>query len=228
MRHFAVRLLLAVIVASLTAVPAFAEKPKRGVGQGAAGSLPITGDYWAVIIGIDQYQHVDKLESAVKDAKAIRDVLLNRYGFASSRVTLLLDQQATRQGIEDALFRMGKQVGQDDSLFIYYAGHGQTDPDTKRGFWVPVDGRAQSPGTLISNARIRDEIEAMRAKHVYLVADSCFSGSLFGNDLPPVVRPPSQLVMHTPGAGRWCRAPGADTPRRCGAGTDYRSAASVQ
>jgi len=48
------------------------------------------------------------------------------------------------------------------------------------------------------------------------------------SDIPPVIRPPSQLVMHTPGAGRWCRVPGADTPRRCGAGTDYRPAASVK
>jgi formylglycine-generating enzyme required for sulfatase activity len=53
---------------------------------------------------------------------------------------------------------------------------------------VPVEGKAQSPGTFISNARIRDEIAKMKAKHVYLVADSCFSGTLFasGRSLPPL------------------------------------------
>lgn len=164
------------------ASPGLAEKPKRGVAVSPANAetVPITGDYWALIIGIDKYKHVEKLDSAVKDATALRELLVSRYGFAASRVTMLLDGQATREGIEDALYQLGKQAKADDSVLIYYAGHGQTDPEAHRGFWVPVDGKAKSPGTLISNARIRDEIEAMRARHVYLVADSCFAGSLFG------------------------------------------------
>ncbi len=40
-------------------------------------------------------------------------------------------------------------------------------------------------------------------------------------DLPPVIRPPVLLV-------RMLQEPVADSPRRCGAGRDYRSAASVQ
>ncbi len=39
------------------------------------------------------------------------------------------------------------------------------------------------------------------------------------SDLPPVIRPPVLLV-------RMLQEPVADSPRRCGAGRDYRSAAS--
>jgi hypothetical protein len=156
----------------------------------ASGSVPITGDYWALLIGIDRYQqpNVPKLQSAVRDAQAVREVLVQRYGFARDKIIELINGQATRRNIEDALYQLRKKAGKNDSVFIYYAGHGQIDQEDQIGYWVPVEGEAQSPGTFISNARIRDEIGRMKARHVYLVADSCFSGTLFASSrsLPPL------------------------------------------
>ncbi|MBI5410778.1 MAG: SUMF1/EgtB/PvdO family nonheme iron enzyme, partial [Nitrospirae bacterium] len=174
-----------------TASPALAEKPQRGVTvmpQVAAGSVSIAGDYWALIIGIDQYRHAPKLESAVKDATGVRDVLLARYGFSRPHVIELLDQQATGPNIQDALYRLTQDAGPEDNVFIYYAGHGQYDKEGRLGWWVPVEGQPRSPGTFITNAAIRDYIDGMKAKHVYLVADSCFSGTLFGKAraMPPL------------------------------------------
>ena len=54
--------------------------------------MPITGQYWAVIIGIDEYQHAPNLQSAVKDARAVREVLIDRYGFETGRITTLLNE----------------------------------------------------------------------------------------------------------------------------------------
>ena len=72
-------------------------------------------------------------------------------------------------------------------MFIYYAGHGQYDKAREHGWWVPTDGEARQPGTLIENTTILRYIKGMQARHVYLVADSCFSGSLFGTRaLPPI------------------------------------------
>nr|MBI3614118.1 SUMF1/EgtB/PvdO family nonheme iron enzyme [Nitrospirota bacterium] len=156
-----------------------AENPQRGVAlaPGAVAPVPITGEYWALIIGIDKYQYVDRLETPVRDATAIRDTLIERYGFHPDNIKLLVNEQATRAGIERALYRLRKDIEPADSVFIYYAGHGLLDDDL--GYWVPVDGRDQSPDTYINNSYVRDQIGAMKAKHVYLVADSCFSGSLF-------------------------------------------------
>lgn len=72
-------------------------------------------------------------------------------------------------------------------MFIYYAGHGQYDQARDHGWWVPTDGEPRQAGTLITNATILRYIKGMQARHVYLVADSCFSGSLFGTRaLPPI------------------------------------------
>jgi hypothetical protein len=163
--------------------------PAAGLAQTQTLGMPEpAGEYRALIIGIDAYRHVPKLSTAVRDAVAVRDVLIQRYGFKRERIAELLNDQATRVNIEDALFRLAQDAGVNDSVFIYYAGHGQTDPDKVRGWWVPVEGRETSPGTMINNASIRDAIQAMKARHVYLVADSCFSGTLFAKtrSLPPL------------------------------------------
>ena len=190
-RQAFVSMMLVGLALLVGATPALAEKSKRGVSvmpSVQAGSLPITGEYWALIVGIDQYQYVPKLQSAVRDAQAVREVLVQRYGFAHDHVVEIINGQATREGIENAFYQLRKKAGKDDSVFIYYAGHGQIDQEDQIGYWVPVEGKAQSPGTFISNARIRDEIARMKARHVYLVADSCFSGTLFASSraLPPL------------------------------------------
>ena len=170
---------------------ALAEQPQRGVTlmpKVAPGSVSIAGEYWALIIGIDKYKEAPELDSAVKDAVGVRDVLTERYGFRRERIIELLNEQATKTNIEDALYQLGKRAGPEDSVLVYYAGHGQYDEDNRLAWWVPVDGKPQKPGTFVPNAVIRDYIEGMKAKHVYLVADSCFSGTLFGKfrAMPPL------------------------------------------
>lgn len=187
-RSWVVGVVLIGVILAMPIISFAATRDLTAMPKVAAGSIPMGGDYWALIVGIDNYKYVPPLETATRDATAVRDVLVERYGFRTDHVTVLLNEQATREGIEEALYRLGKQAGPTDSVFIYYAGHGQVDLESQRGFWVPVEGKAQSPSTFISNALIRDEIAAMKAKHVYLVADSCFSGTLFAKSrsLPPL------------------------------------------
>ena len=167
-----------------------AEAGDRAIGVapgGPPGSVSITGEYWAVLIGIDEYAYAPNLESAVKDVQAVRAVLESRYGFHPSRIKQLLNAQATRKNIENTLYALSREAGPEDSVFIYYAGHGQYDQARNHGWWVPTNGEPRQAGTLITNATILRYIKGMQAKHVYLVADSCFSGSLFGTRaLPPI------------------------------------------
>ena len=167
-----------------------AEAGDRSIGVAPGGqldSVPITGEYWAVLIGINEYAHAPNLESAVRDVRAVRAVLETRYGFHPSRIKQLLNAQATRKNIENTLYALSREAEPEDSVFIYYAGHGQYDQARDHGWWVPTDGEPRQAGTLITNANILRYVKGMQARHVYLVADSCFSGSLFGTRaLPPI------------------------------------------
>ena len=40
---------------------------------------------WALIIGIDKYESVRKLNYAVKDAESMQNILLNTFGFSSEK-----------------------------------------------------------------------------------------------------------------------------------------------
>ncbi|WP_440929095.1 caspase family protein [Candidatus Pelagibacter sp.] len=129
--------------------------------------------YYALIIGNNNYQHLEKLDAAENDAVVIADVLKKKYGF---EVDLLLN--ADYDQTVNSLFKITDKLKRNDNLLIYYAGHGELDKDENRGYWLPVDASYEMRSKWISNQRIVDRIKATKAKHVLLVADSCFSGTL--------------------------------------------------
>jgi len=134
------------------------------------------GAYHALVIGNDNYQHLTDLNMAVGDAHAIAALLTEVYGF---NVETLID--ATRYDIISAMSRKRAQLTENDNLFIYYAGHGSLDIGSDEGYWLPVDAEFDNPANWISNNSIAGQLRAMRAKHVMVVADSCYSGKLTRN-----------------------------------------------
>lgn len=141
----------------------------------APGSVNF-GSYHALVIGIDKYRAIDPLKTAVHDAKTVADLLSKEYGF---KVTLLVD--ATRGQMLDAFDDLRRGLSESDNLLVYYAGHGYLDRDSDRGFWLPVDAHPERRSNWLSNADIADMVRGTRAKHVLVVADSCYAGTLTRN-----------------------------------------------
>ena len=129
--------------------------------------------YYALVIGNNNYEHLEKLDAAQKDAEVIAEVLQDKYGF---EVDLLLN--ADQETTVDTLFNITDKLKKNDNLLIYYAGHGELDKAENRGYWLPVDASYEKRSKWISNQRIVDRIKATKAKHVLLMVDSCFSGTL--------------------------------------------------
>ena len=131
------------------------------------------GKFHALVIGNNDYRQLPKLETAVADAQAVADLLKRRYGF---QTTLLLN--ADRYAILSALNGLRESLTEEDNLLIYYAGHGELDRVNQRGHWLPVDAEPTSTANWISNIQVTDVLNAMAAKQVMVVADSCYSGTL--------------------------------------------------
>lgn len=131
------------------------------------------GRYHALVIGNTAYRHLPRLRTAGRDAEAVARTLSERYGF---QVTLLHD--ATRYDVLSSLNRLRAELGDQDNLLVYYAGHGELDQVNMRGHWLPVDAERDSTANWISNVAITDILNAMNARHVMVVSDSCYSGSL--------------------------------------------------
>jgi len=141
----------------------------------------VIGNQWLFIIGIDTYIKWPQLKTAVNDAKAVKEVLLSRYHFEKEHLIELYDEDATRKNIISKLRYLANNIREDDSLVIYYAGHGHLDSITKSGSWVPVESGTQDASAWISNNDIKDylKVDAIKAKHILLISDSCFAGDFF-------------------------------------------------
>jgi peptidoglycan hydrolase-like protein with peptidoglycan-binding domain len=131
------------------------------------------GRYHAVVIGNNAYRSLPKLNTATTDAKAVADVLEKDYGYD---VTLLTD--ASEETIVGTFASLRRTLTENDNLLVYYAGHGWFDEEAERGYWLPVDAVADNQSNWISNADVTDMLKAIKAKHVLVVADSCYSGTL--------------------------------------------------
>lgn len=128
-------------------------------------------------IGINKYQspQISDLNNAVNDAKEVIKVLVERYGF-ELLPDPLFDEQATRANIHAGFTRLVSELMPEDNLIIYFSGHGRMHPLTSKGYWVPYDAN-DTPVDFVENSVIKDFIGAIKARHVLLIADSCFSGT---------------------------------------------------
>lgn len=138
---------------------------------------PQSGQYWLLAIAINEYQNWPKLRTAVNDARDVVKILVRDYGFAADRVITLYDEDATIDNIMSTFQKLKSQVQAEDSVLIYYAGHGVLD-EFNSGSWIPVNARENRLGDYITTDRINRVIASLTAKHIFLVADACYSGTL--------------------------------------------------
>ena len=77
---------------------------------------------WAVIIGVNKYEHVKPLDYCVADANSIESLLIENFDFNPDNVIMLTNQEATLQGIRNAFAHIMKEAVKDDRVLIYFAG----------------------------------------------------------------------------------------------------------
>ena len=106
----------------------------------------------------------------------------------------MLGRKATRAAIYRALRRLADSAEPGDSVLIYYAGHGDLDRQYNDGWWIPVDAQAQNPVTYLDNVQVQKAMRNMKARHVLLISDSCYSGTLFGQRPNPAAGDHRQVL----------------------------------
>lgn len=171
----------------------------------------------ALLVGIDDYAYIRTLDGCVNDSQLMRRVLVERFGFAETNITQLLDGQATRAAIVGAFDTLVTATGRDDVVVIHFAGHGSQmrdrEGDEPSGFdstLMPWDtGRDPHENRDVTDDEIHAVLEALAAKtpHVTVLVDACHSGTVtrdaFGAktrsvepDLRPVEALPPSPVPH--------------------------------
>ena len=151
---------------------------------------PTYGESHALVIGINDYEHVPRLAHARNDAEAFARVLLERFAFTKHHLTVLTDADATRSAILKVFMKYAQDsnIGNDDRIVIYFAGHGHTMPARRgdTGFLLPVDGDPLDLSTLIRWDELTRSADLIPAKHMFFVMDACYGGlALTRSAVPP-------------------------------------------
>ncbi|MFD0916507.1 caspase domain-containing protein [Pseudahrensia aquimaris] len=147
----------------------------------------------ALIIGVSKYdpQTGWPVLPAVKKEIENVNAALTKQGFTTEIVTdpdFISLQKAVREFFN-------RRWSRDTRLILYFAGHGHSDQSEDMGYILPRDTLYFGDADFFQKAFSMSEIRAMlpngrRAKHVLLVFNSCFSGSIFltrRNTLPPEI-----------------------------------------
>ncbi len=156
-------------------------------------SNPDGGEVRALVIGIDDYQHVRKLKGATADARDI-DSSLRTMGVRD--VTTLIDDQADRSNVLREISALVERTRNNDIVFLSIAGHGSQEPERIKGsqpdgmedvfllpgFELTPKGSQQRILGSEFNHFIR-QFELRGAKVIF-VADTCHGGGMV-RDIDP-------------------------------------------
>lgn len=143
---------------------------------------------WALVIGVSNFRDASiNLRYAAKDAKDFAHFLIADGHFDPTHVKLLVDGDATRQNIIEALGDgfLASKAKPGDVVIIYVSSHGGADKNQASGlnFLVPYDA---TPKNLLANGIpmewfsqiIKDQIDCDR---VVVFLDVCHSGAAVNN-----------------------------------------------
>lgn len=134
------------------------------------------GRKWALVIGIEKYKKAAQVQFAEKDASLVSLFLTRSLGVPSQNLITLLNDNATKAELEFIVKdRLKGLLREDDTLYVYYSGHGIPSDETP--YLLPYDGDAESPAiTAYPLEALYKDLDSLKAKNIFVFLDTCFSG----------------------------------------------------
>jgi Caspase domain len=153
----------------------------------------------ALLIGVGGYTYLPNwhVPTTLHDAQAVAAALRDpQYcGYPEAQVTLLNDATADRAGVLAALDALIARTSQNDTIFLFYSGHGHFDEDgtyylTTHDTQLTAARRVVA-GTAVSQGELIARLQALPARRMLLIfrttnASDCRSGlwRSLGSELP--------------------------------------------
>ena len=135
---------------------------------------------YALIIGINKYENVQKLDFAADDAIAMKEILIKSFHFSEHNIKMLLNEEATKDNIIKEFSNVALKAQEEDRVIVFFAGHGETmglPEGGQMGYLVPVNGNADN---LYYSCIRMEELKSLalmsKAKHMLYLVDACYGG----------------------------------------------------
>jgi hypothetical protein len=175
------------------------------------------GRYFALLIGNQNYQQMESLNTPHSDVMRAKQVLEQKYGF-----TVLTVEDGDNVAVMQAINDLNDIVGENDNLLIFYAGHGSRLESGKNetGYWLPSNAEQPPRNTFwVPNEFVTGHLARIKAKRVLVVADSCYAGLLstepsflLVGDNAPQYTNPQFLKLKLTKRSRLLLSSGGDSP----------------
>lgn len=129
---------------------------------------------WAVLVGVSYYDALPSLKYSDDDAYLMYAFYKSPEGgaLADNQISILVDENATRKNIIDALRKTAAMADSNDVFIFYFSGHGLRDNLVAQDY--------NGVKNLISNHEIMEIIDASAAKQKLCYVDACYAGSMNG------------------------------------------------
>jgi hypothetical protein len=171
---------------------------------------------YALIIGVGSYRFAPHLNVPITaaDAEAVATALRDPRlcGYPDANVTLLANEGATRDGVLAALRTLAQRTTPDDTVLLFYSGHGEYSADG--GYYLTThdtrfDQGGGVTGTALSQVDLIDALRKIKGQRVLVLVNACHAGELspiLGAGQPAVVGQPfpqqTAAALLATGSGR--------------------------
>ncbi len=146
---------------------------------------------WGVVVGISEYQssQITPLRYADRDAESFYQYLVTPLekggrGVAPANIKKLINKDATKVNIQEAIFDFMKNPLEEDVVIIYFAGHGAPDPYRPNvPYLLAYDSDLSKPAaTAVKMQDIQEAIhDYIKAGKIIVFADACHSAGISSN-----------------------------------------------
>jgi hypothetical protein len=145
---------------------------------------PATFQQWAVIVGIADYVELRPIDGPPVSARRMQDVLTDS-GWNGSHIRLLIDRQATRSAIAEAVDWMKQNAGSNDVCLFYFCGHNRGGDGEQ--CICPVDSLSSGYSDIDIGESVLDGwLSGIEARKV-IILDTCNAGAFADMSVPNTV-----------------------------------------
>lgn len=142
---------------------------------------------YALLVGVGDYgKDAPALPAVPHDIAAMRDLLINSFGFSQDRIVVLMDSTATRSKIVDQIERHLGRAASNELAFLYFVGHGvrmpanvsvQDSEPSGVDQALRVAGKERD-GNILLDDEVATLLQRLPSRRVVAVVDACYSGSV--------------------------------------------------
>lgn len=130
-------------------------------------------EYWAVLVGVANYQYIEDLDYSDDDARELHEKLAPIWG--EDHIKLLVNHEATKANIEDAIYSwLAPHEDADDVVLFFFSGHGG---EYLGDYYIcPYDALLYSYANDIRDNELASWLGTLESDNRIVVLDTCHSG----------------------------------------------------